>query len=285
MWKACPRRWELAYVKKLKKSEPSIHFVFGNAVHTVIQNYLEVLYEQTAKKADQINLEDQLFQEMVKEVQEVQKKHNELPWTVDDLSEFWNDGKETLNFFRKNRNVYYSKKKHALVGYEIPMYFQVLKNYPKVWFLGYIDLVTGYTPDNTLILDDIKTSTRGWKDWDKKDKKKTDQVLLYKTFLAEKLKIDPARIQARFIIFKRKIDENNLFPQKRIQVFEPASGKVSLNRVKREFEEFITDNFNVDGSYLEYTRRAVRGPKGNNCKFCEFKDKIDLCPLASRLDE
>ncbi|HCT53773.1 MAG TPA: hypothetical protein DF712_15080, partial [Balneola sp.] len=35
MYRTCPHRWELNYAKKLRKFIPSIHLIFGTAMHEV----------------------------------------------------------------------------------------------------------------------------------------------------------------------------------------------------------------------------------------------------------
>ena len=60
MYSDCPLRWKLNYVDKLKISESNIHLIFGSAMHEVIQHYLNVMYAETAKKADEIDLNKML---------------------------------------------------------------------------------------------------------------------------------------------------------------------------------------------------------------------------------
>ena len=65
MYNECPLRWKLNYVDKLSISEPNIHLIFGTAMHTVLQKYLEVMYHDSAKNADILNLEEMLRDEMI----------------------------------------------------------------------------------------------------------------------------------------------------------------------------------------------------------------------------
>ena len=46
MYYKCPRSWKLAYVDNLRKKESNIHLVFGTSMHEVIQDYLEMMYNQ-----------------------------------------------------------------------------------------------------------------------------------------------------------------------------------------------------------------------------------------------
>ena len=65
MFSECPKRWKLNYIDKKRISEPSIHLLFGSAMHEVIQKYLDVMYQYTVKRADQLNLERTLQEKMV----------------------------------------------------------------------------------------------------------------------------------------------------------------------------------------------------------------------------
>ena len=67
MFSECPHKWKLNYIDKLRVSEPSIHLLFGTAMHEVIQKYLNVMYQYTVKRADMLNLERTLQEKMVEQ--------------------------------------------------------------------------------------------------------------------------------------------------------------------------------------------------------------------------
>ena len=125
---------------------------------------------------------------------------------------------------------------------------------------------------------DIKTSTRGWGDREKKDEIKQFQILLYKTYFSEQFGVPVDDISVKFFIVKRKIWEESEFPQKRIQEFIPANGKTKINKAKNALSSFIESTFNVDGSFKSTDYQAT--PSKNSCMFCPFKDRKDLCKDA-----
>ena len=53
----------------------------------------------------------------------------------------------------------------------------------------------------------------------------------------------------------------------------------------RSIESFVDLNFNSDGSYKLKNYAAVAGKNNKNCKWCEFKDRLDLCPKINRIKE
>ena len=65
MYSDCPLRWKLNYVDKVSISESNIHLIFGTAMHEVLQHYLNVMYAETAKKADEIDLDKMLRAKLI----------------------------------------------------------------------------------------------------------------------------------------------------------------------------------------------------------------------------
>ena len=66
VYNKCPRLWELQYLRKLVPFEPSIYMVFGTAFHETLQTYLETLYYDKVKTANELNVNDMLYDNMVK---------------------------------------------------------------------------------------------------------------------------------------------------------------------------------------------------------------------------
>ena len=65
------------------------------------------------------------------------------------------------------------------------------------------------------------------------------------------------------------------FPQRRVQTFIPANGTPSINKVTSELKSFIDECF-IDGQHNKlYNYKKIATTK--NCKWCEFRDKPDLC--------
>jgi hypothetical protein len=66
IWKQCPHRWELMYKDGHSAYTPTIHTVFGTAIHETLQHYLTVMYEESGAAADRINIEE-YFEERFRE--------------------------------------------------------------------------------------------------------------------------------------------------------------------------------------------------------------------------
>src|SRR6056300_529326 len=55
MWANCPKQWKLTYMDGIKEFDPSIHLVFGTAMHETIQGWLKVVYGESPSKADEMD--------------------------------------------------------------------------------------------------------------------------------------------------------------------------------------------------------------------------------------
>ena len=56
MYNECPLKWKLNYVDDVSIFESNIYLIFGTAMHEVLQTYLEILYNDSAKNADLLDL-------------------------------------------------------------------------------------------------------------------------------------------------------------------------------------------------------------------------------------
>jgi len=271
MFNECPQRWKLNYVDKLSISESNIYLVFGTAMHEVIQTYLDIMYNNSVKNAEKLDLNKMLFDNMCEEFKKAKEQDGKPPCTKEEISEFFQDGVEILNFIKSKRNQYFQKRDYELVGCEVPIELKLKKN---VGFIGYLDLVILHKPTNTLKIIDIKTSTRGWNKYQKADKNKTQQLLLYKQFYAKQYNHPIDKIEVEYFIVKRKLWENTDFPQKRVQKFVPASGKPSMNKVIKGLDLFLDVAFDDEGKHN--TDKIFALPSKKACKWCEFR-KTEYC--------
>jgi len=266
MFSECPKRWKLNYIDKKRISEPSIHLLFGSAMHEVIQKYLDVMYQYTVKRADQLNLERTLQEKMVEIFNQDKETYGKEPCTKEQLKEFFQDGCNILDFFKKHRGEYFSKQGYELIGCEVPVEFGLQKD---LTWVGYLDIVIKDTVRDVIKIYDIKTSTMGWNKWMKADENKTQQLLLYKQFYSKMYNHPIDKIEVEYFIVKRRLWENAKFPQKRVQKFSPASGTVSMNKVAQKLTKFIDEGFNENGSHTSDDLEPT--PSKKSCKWCEFR--------------
>ena len=180
-----------------------------------------------------------------------------------------------MNFIKKKKGSYFSKKGWHLVGCEIPIQLSPNSQYKNVIYKGFLDLVLYHEPTNTIKIIDIKTSTRGWYDKEKQDEDKQYQLILYKQFFSQIYNIPVDNINVEFFIVKRKIPEVSEFPIKRVQTFSPPSGKIKLNRAITVINEFIEEAFDSNGKYQN--KKYPPNPSIHTCKFCPYRNLKELC--------
>ena len=90
-WAKCPRSWKLSYIDKIKVSRPSMALTFGTSFHETLQHYLKVLYTDSVKKADQINLHEMLQEQMMNNYAlDVINNNNVHFSTPAEIKEYWN---------------------------------------------------------------------------------------------------------------------------------------------------------------------------------------------------
>ena len=267
-YSTCPHQWSLSYIKKLKVQKPSIHLIFGTALHEVMQAWLTELYDGMVKRSNEMDLEGMLYDRLFDLYTQEKDKYGEHFSTSEQLTEFHRDGVEILEYVRKKRSSYFGTKYYKLVGVEIPLIHQIVDN---VFFKGYIDLVLYDQQDDKYIILDIKTSTSGWNDYAKKDDKKLAQLLLYKEFLAKQFSIDVDKVDVKYFIVKRKVPADPDYPAmgRRVQEFIPPSGKIKRGQATTALMKFVNDAFDVHGKYID--KQYEQTPSRSNCMFCEFK--------------
>lgn len=263
----CPFQWYLTYGKELRPFTSTIHTVFGTSVHETIQNYLDTLYNKSFDESEQIDLLEYFkdrFRENYLEEYETSKVHFS---SAEEMNEFFLDGEAILKWFKTHKEKYFSTHKIRLLGIEIPLLYKLNKF---LYYKGYIDFVLYDETEDIVHIFDIKTSTRGWSDKEKKDETKTAQLLLYKEFFSKQYGIEIDKIEVEYFIVKRKIYESSDYVIPRIQTFIPANGKIKRKKVMEEFGKFINNCYNEEGKIIDknYTKTVGK----SSCTYCPFSE-------------
>ena len=272
MYSSCQQQYKLNYIDKLGISNANIHLIFGSAMHEVIQHFLDVMYNVTKKQALQLNLEQMLKDKLVEHFNKENEKMEDgvYPCTKEELAEFFEDGKAILGYFVSKLDKLYTKSGYELIAIEQRLNAEIK---PGVHFIGFIDVLLKDKTTQDYIIIDLKTSTRGWNKYQKNDKVKTSQMLLYKKFYSDKYDIPLDKIKVEYQILKRKLWEGADFPIPRISKFVPANGKPSMNMAWKSFMGFVDSVFGENGEIIQTEFPAN---KGKPCDWCEFKTR-NLC--------
>ena len=254
MYYKCPRSWKLAYVDNLRKKESNIHLVFGTSMHEVIQDYLEMIYNQPHLDADSVDWKAKLLQTMNTIADDERNLiDGKRCMTDEEFAEFIQDGNEILDYFLQEeiRQQFFSKTRYSLSGIETSIDLEVRNN---VGYIGFLDVVLFDKINQKYKIIDLKTSTRGWNKWQKSDESKTHQLLLYKVFYAKEFNVPLDKIEVEFIILKRKHDPDDVWSGDRIQRFVPAHGSMSSKEAWTSFNTFLNESFTKSGEYnMDYS--------------------------------
>jgi RecB family exonuclease len=268
MWSSCPQQYKLNYIDGLSQSTSNIHSVFGSAMHETLQEYLSRCLRISKSQADKGMDTKAFLKEKMREMYLKESNEGATPiCTKEELVEFLEDGNLILDYFQKSKNFnnFFSLKYDELVAIEQPINTKIREH---INFLGFIDLVVRSKFDGKYRIIDFKTSTSGWSKYQKKDPTKNAQILLYKKFYSEMLGVSMDMIDVEFIILKRKVSENTDYHIPRISRHVPANGKPSINKAWNEFNAFVDNVFNVDGTYrtdVDYMKKPSK-----LCGWCEF---------------
>ena len=268
MWSSCPQQYKLSYIDGLSQSTSNIHSVFGSAMHETLQEYLSRCLRISKSQADKGMDTKAFLKEKMREIFLKESNEGKDPiCTKEELVEFLEDGNLILDYFQKSKNFnnFFSLKYDELVAIEQPINTKIREH---INFLGFIDLVVRSTFDGKYRIIDFKTSTSGWSKYQKKDPTKNAQILLYKKFYSEMLGVSMDMIDVEFIILKRKVSDNTEYHIPRISRHVPANGKPSINKAWSEFNLFVDNVFNADGTYrtdVDYMKKPSK-----LCGWCEF---------------
>ena len=265
----CPKLWELQYLRGEIPFKQNIYTCFGTAMHETVQTWLEVMYHDKVKNAKELDKHKLLYENMIKAYKQgkAQNGHEHFS-TQDELTKFWIEGKHILDFLEKKRGGYFSTKNMQLAGIETLLYQEIR---PGVMFKGLVDLVFYHPNTDRWTIMDIKTSTAGWRDAQKKNPNLTAQVILYREFFSKQFGIDKEKIDVEFFILKRRVPAEAEFAsmQKRVQQFSPSSGPRKTKEIINSMNKMISDVLDEDGKFIDkdYKCGSPFG-KCNDC--CQF---------------
>jgi hypothetical protein len=267
-WSSCPQQYKLRYIDKLGESSANIHTIFGTAMHETIQHFLSVMYGVSKKQAEEIDTDKLLLDWMRKEyIKETEKLSSGTICTQLELEEFYGDGRRILEWFKKKLDKFYTKTGFELVGIEIPLNAPIKEG---VNLIGFIDIVMRDLSTGEIIIIDLKTSTMGWNKYQKADKLKNAQIIIYKKYYSELFNVPLDKIKVEYQIMRRKMPEEAPFPIPYVSKHIPASGKPTVNKVYGEFMEFVNSVFDDEGKFRDVPFPKNPGERKKNCKFCEF---------------
>ena len=185
--------------------------------------------------------------------------------TKEEMAEFTQDGFNIIDEFLKRKSSHFKKKDTELVGIEMNLNYELPKD---MRFVGYMDVVLHDTKTGRMRIVDIKTATMGWNKYQKADKNKTDQLLLYKNFWGAQNEVPLDKIDVEYFIVKRRVPKDAEYAsmQRRVQEFKPNSGPRKTKQVIESMNNFLANVLDDKGKYLDIDH-SCKSPLGK-CDHC-----------------
>jgi len=221
-----------------------------------------------------MDLGDILKDNMIKHFKRTTVEENDQKLFVCDkptLMEFYEDGCKILRYIQEHVDKFFPTVEWTLEGIEVPLSIQVRD---KLRFKGYLDIILRHKLTGVIKIIDLKTSTKGWNQYAKKDKSKTNQLLIYKRYYSKKFKVDEDLIVVEFLILKRKLFMGSPYPIPRVSPFVPPHKSVSVKKAMNEFDNFLGEA-NIAYEYPD-TAKVKATPSKSSCRFCPY-NKTEHC--------
>lgn len=258
MWKECPWRHKLVHVDKISEFEPSPHLDYGTIVHEGIENFLKTkemrideVLSQLEQKWDENGFDTPEYIEKQTEAalsQGWKYKHN----TLEEWKTSARNSLERLPSFMDENfgNWKTIEAEHAL--------YENIQGSEGEKFKGFIDAIILSEIDGkkkAWIIDWKTSSARGWNRQKRQDFLMQAQLMLYKSFWAEKMMLRSKDISCGFVLLKK-----NTPVHKTVELIKVSAGPSSMEKSQK------------------LVRSAIKGIKAglvmknrDACRFCEFK--------------
>ena len=249
-WGGCPYYFKLAWVDKIRLSEPSIFTEFGKAVHDTLEAAMLGKIEQS----DDVLTKhfEQSFDTLMKGV-----TLDESRFPEKEVNKFYDQGRKLVVAAIPALKEYFGE--FEVVSAEEQL-FQEFREYTKndYIFKGFIDLVLK-TPDGKYHIIDWKTTSWGWKAQKKGSPETTYQLTFYKKFFAEKHGIDPDLIETHFGLLKRTAKTNV------VEIFRVTSGPRKTSSALKLLTDCV---YNIDHGRFIKNKMACERCEYNRTEHC-----------------
>ena len=208
----CPKKWELMYLRNEVPFTQNIYTCFGTAMHETLQEYLEVLYHDKVKTANELNINQILYDNMIK--------------------------------------AYFSTKTAKLAGIETLLYQQIRPGVVFKGLVDLVFYHPN--TDRWTIMDIKTSTRGWNDTYKKNPNLTAQVILyrefFAKQFNIDKDKIDVEF----FIVKRRVPAEAEFATQqRRVQEFSPASGPRKTKQVIESMNKFIAEVLDKDNNYID----------------------------------
>tara|TARA_Y100000310_G_C20648324_1_gene797920 strand:- start:645 stop:1487 length:843 start_codon:yes stop_codon:yes gene_type:complete len=259
MWKECPWRHKLVHIDKLSIQEPSPHLDYGTIIHEGIESFLKT------KKMDIDAVLERIFEAWqahgfdTKEFVEKQTKSSESQgWKYkhNSLQEWKNSARNSLERLPIFMNENFGNWKTIEAEHQL---YEDIVGLSGEKFKGFIDAIILSEKDGkkkVWIIDWKTSSERGWNRQKRQDFLIQAQLMLYKSFWAEKMSLRSRDVSCGFVLLKK-----NTPCEKSVQLVPVSVGPKPMERSQK-----------LVRSAIKGIKAGIKLKNREACRFCEFKN-------------
>ena len=231
MWKECPWRHKLVHIDKLSEFEPSVHLDYGTILHEGIENFLKTrnmdidavlsVLEETWKERGYDEPENIEKQILSAKQQGWTYKHN----TIREWKESAVNSLSRLPSFMDEN---FGKWKTIEAEHQL---YEDIKGAEGEKFKGFIDALILSEIDGkkkAWIIDWKTSSARGWNRQKRQDFLMQAQLMLYKSFWAEKIGLRSRDISCGFVLLKK-----NTKSEKAVELIKISAGPAAMEKSQK----------------------------------------------------
>lgn len=267
----CPRQWQRDKVFGEAPPGDTVHTIGGTAFHETVQHWLQVLYDEGADTANDMDLKGEFKRRLKEEYDKVRQLDEwqevpEEPTDVPELSEYCRGTWPIFDELKDRYKFLFEPDDTELVGIEEEVDTELRDG---IGFIGYLDVVLKVEGQQQYIVIDLKTSTSGWDKWSKEDPLKTNQLAAYKKFWSDKMEVPMGDVKPRFIICQREMGE---WDSRHIESFIPPSGPDKREQFREWMDEMLDTAFENGEPVSD--RLMPKRPKKYKCCWCPFSDQF-----------
>lgn len=253
----CGHRHLLDKFLKLTEDVPSIHLIFGNAIHSALEAGIKNKLIQEARI-------EHFRYKFVKDMNDNMRDQSDFS----KLDEFTLQGENIIRILSIEKLM----EKYDIISVEEPLYERLHAQYR---FKGFIDLILRDKKTGRYLIVDWKTSTEMWDvSKKKKDEVFMTQMRLYKYFYARKFSIPMEQIDCKYIVLNRL--KSKKLPELGLGSIQPVEIYSNMEDVEKSI--FMIGHV-VKSIHIDRAFPKVKLTSGTNkgCFFCPHKNDPTLC--------
>lgn len=259
-YKSCGHRHLIEKYLKLTEDVPSIHLIFGNAIHKSIEIGLK---EKSDVEKRVLVFREDFYKEMM------DKMYDTPEYNL--INEFLEQGENIVRYLSTEKIML----KYDIIGVEYALYENLFDKY---FFKGFIDLIVRDKKTGKYVIIDWKTSGE---EWDVSKKKKDmifmSQMRFYKYFFSKKENISIEDIECKYVVLNRL--KNKRYPNEGFGKLQPVLIEADNEDIDFSLKMLLET---INSIHIKKIfPKAKLNKRTSECRYCPFKNNTGMCDSQS----